>query len=435
MIDLNLLRKNSDFVVKNYFKRGYTYSSDIFNDLDAKIKKLKVDVYKLRFEYKKKSKLIGSISSNNKIFDMSINNDKLMKNLFNEVKVLKKDILDKENSLFLLESEFKNFLLTLPNLLHESVPFGISEADNLEIRKYKSLSKNFLFSEDLFNDEFHVCKKYVDFITASFLSGSGFVVLKRGIAQLHRALGNYMLDVHINDNGYEEIYSPLMVNSKSLYATGHFPKFYDDQFKIDGIDLWLIPTAEVVLANLVSNRVLQDNLLPLKYVSKTPCFRKEKSSYGKKVQGLIRQYQFDKVELVQIVDPYKSYLALENLVLDVEKILKGLGLSYRVICLCSSDTGFSSSKTYDLEVWFSKKKEYIEVSSCSNTESFQSRRMNAKYKSISKNICEYVHILNGSGVAIGRILSAVMENYLDNKGRLIIPDVLIKYMNGAEVIE
>lgn len=428
MIDLNLLRKKSDFVVKNYLKRGYNYDFNYFNDRDLKIKQLKFDVYKLRSECNKKSKLYLSLLNNNVNVSEADVNCKIR--LTDEIKLLKNELLTKQNELRLLESEFKEYLFSLPNLLHESVSFGLSSDDNVEIRRHDSIIEKAVIDCDLNNDIFDC----IDFLSSAELSGNGFVVLKDKVAQLHRALGNYMLDVHINDHGYKEIYSPLLVNKRSFYFTGHFPKFYDDQFKIEGLDLWLIPTAEVVLSNLVSSKILSIDSLPLKYVSKTPCFRKEKGTYGKKVQGLIRQHQFDKVELVQVVEPCKSYIALDELVFNAERILKDLGFSYRIICLCSRDTGFASSKTYDLEVWFNKKKTYIEVSSCSNTESFQSRRMNAKYKNLKSGVCDYVHILNGSGVAIGRVLAAIVDNYLDNFGRIIVPDVLVKYMNGIKIL-
>jgi len=224
-----------------------------------------------------------------------------------------------------------------------------------------------------------------------------------------------------------------MVNERTMFSTGHFPKFKCDQFKIENLDLWLIPTAEVVLSNIVANKVLDLYNLPLKYVSKTSCFRKEKGSYGKLVRGMIRQHQFDKVELVHVVEPSVSYESLDELVIQAEKVLKLLGLSYRVMCLCSKEIGFSSAKTYDLEVWYPYSNRYIEVSSCSNTESFQAIRMNAKYKAMN-NKKSYVHILNGSGVAIGRILIAIIENYLDFNNKLVIPEVLVKYMNGVKYI-
>ncbi len=239
-----------------------------------------------------------------------------------------------------------------------------------------------------------------------------------------------MLDLHVYKHKYCEIYSPVIVNENSMLNTGHFPKFYSDQFNLTDSNLWLIPTAEVVLSNIVNNKILEKKNMPIKLVSKTLCFRKEKGNYGKKVKGLIRQHQFEKVELVQITSPNTSYYYLEELTNHAETVLQNLNLPYRIIALCSNDTGFTSSKTYDLEVWFPKRKRYIEVSSCSNTESFQSYRMNTKIK----NTQTPPHILNGSGLAIGRVLLGLIENYSDNNGNITIPDVLKKYMNGKSII-
>ncbi len=257
--------------------------------------------------------------------------------------------------------------------------------------------------------------------------------MKNEIALLHRAIGNYMLDLHVFKHKYTEIYSPLIVNENSMINTGHFPKFYNDQFNINNTNLWLIPTAEVTLSNIIINKKIKKSELPLKFVSKTSCFRKEKGNYGYKIKGLIRQHQFDKVELVQIAAPDKSFLSLEEITFHAETILKNLNLPYRILSLCSGDIGFSSSKTYDIEVWLPKRKMYMEISSCSNTKSFQSKRMNARI--IYNNKYEYPHILNGSGLAIGRTLLAIIENYSIENGDILIPNVLSKYMNGKKIIK
>lgn len=423
MINVEFLR-NVDFKILNNFKsRGFDYDSVYFNDIDYQIRRLKTDIYKLKYRHRLMSLLVKNLKHKKMSFEF----------LFNEIFLLKNFISQNCLCLNELEAKFNLFLLHIPNLLHESVPIGESHIDNVEIRFFSSECSILNFDDVLFND-FECNKEYIDFDVSAKISGSGFVILRNSLAQLHRALGNYMIDLHIMEHGYEEIYSPLLVNEASMFATGHFPKFIDDQFNISGTKLWLIPTSEVVLSNLVSSFKIDSTSFPLKFVSKTACFRKERGKYGYKVKGLIRQHQFDKVELVQVVKPERSYDALEELVFHAEKVLQNLNLSYRVISLCSKDIGFTSSKTYDLEVWFPKRKMYVEVSSCSNTEAFQSRRMSAKFKN---DVGQWIfpHILNGSGLAIGRILLAIIENYSDKNGNLVVPDVLISYMNGKNLIE
>lgn len=423
MINVEFLR-NVDFKILNNFKsRGFEYDDVYFNDTDLKIRKLKTEVYRLKYRHRLMSLLVKDLKQKKMSFEF----------LFKEIFCLKNAINEMCLCLNELESQFDLFLLNIPNLLHESVPLGNSLIDNVEIRFFSDEHSVLKFDEVLFND-FECNKEYIDFDLSAKISGSGFVILKKFVAQLHRALGNYMIDLHIMEHGYDEIYSPLLVNEESMFATGHFPKFIDDQFNISGTKLWLIPTSEVVLSNLVSGMKAEIETFPLKFVSKTACFRKEKGKYGYKVKGLIRQHQFDKVELVQVVNPEKSYDSLEELVFHAEKVLQNLNLPYRVISLCSKDIGFTSSKTYDLEVWFPKRKMYVEVSSCSNTETFQSRRMSAKFKN-SAGQWTLPHILNGSGLAIGRVLLAIIENYSDKNGNLIIPDVLVSYMNGKNLIE
>ncbi len=418
MIDLKFLRDNIDLVFNVSARRGYHFDICYFKELDNNIRKIKTDIQKIRHENKLNSKKFNILKKNNGLVD----------NLLIEIELLKKKLSENEKKLELLLNDYNKFLFSIPNLIDYSVPKGNSSFDNLEIKLYNSSNK---ISNNNF-DEFILSNinNFIDFEMSSLTSGSGFVFLKEGIATLHRALGNYMLDVHVNVNGYKEIYPPFLVNEKSMYSTGHFPKFYYDQFKIEDEDLWLIPTGEVVLANLARNKTFNHCDLPLKYVTKTPCFRKEKGSYGKMVKGMIRQHQFEKVELLQITEPIDSYKALDEIVFHAESILKGLDLSYRVISLCEKDIGFSSTKTYDLEVWFPMKKTYIEVSSCSNTESFQSVRMNSKFKNKFSNSNDFVHILNGSGLAIGRVLMAIIENYFENN-KIVIPNSLKKYMGNS----
>lgn len=419
MIDFNFLKSNKDYVIKNFYKRGFDFKYDIFFDYFFKIKNLKTEIYLLQREHNLLSYLVFVYKNDLNFFNF----------LILKIKHLKTILVGKNCILKNFDKNFDTFLSNIPNLLHNSVPIGKSASNNIEIRTF--VNNYTSFNCELFND-FESRNAFLDFDVASNMSGSGFVILKSELAELHRALGNYMLDKHIFFHGYKEIYSPVLVNSNSMYFSGHFPKFREDQFNIHDSDLWLIPTAEVILTNLVANSHIKYNDLPLKFVSKTLCFRKEKGNYGYLVKGIIRQHQFDKVELVQVVEPNKSYEALEELVFHAESILQDLNLSYRVLSLCSADIGFTSSKTYDIEVWMPKRKIYLEVSSCSNTETFQSRRMNSKIISKNKNFLP--HILNGSGLAIGRVLLSIIENYSDSFGNIKIPDVLIKYMNGKSTI-
>ncbi len=422
MIDLYFFRYNKDYVIRNFKKRGFIFDYDSFFELDDNIKLMKTDIYLAQREHKLMSFFLLKIGHYG-VF---------LKFIRLKIDFLKKDILDKKNILISLCDKFDELVRCLPNLLCESVPFGRGITDNVEIRTFINSKNNCdVFNDNLFKD-FEINKNYLDFDLSAKISGSGFVILRKSLAELHRAVGNYMLDRHVFLCGYEEIYSPLLVNSSSMYYSGHFPKFKDDQFGIADLNLWLIPTGEVVLVNLFSNSRLKYDNLPLKLVSKTSCFRKEKGNYGYIVKGMIRQHQFDKVELVHVVEPSMSYDSLEELVFNAESILRELDLPYRVLSLCSADIGFSSSKTYDLEVWMPKRKVYLEVSSCSNTESFQARRMNAKIQ--LNGLLDFPHILNGSGLAIGRIVLSIVENYSDSFGNIIVPDVLVKYMNGKKYI-
>ncbi|HIH2762620.1 MAG TPA: serine--tRNA ligase [Candidatus Azoamicus sp. MARI] len=418
MLDKNYLRHNKDSV-SNFKFRGFSFNYFFFEKLDLKIRFFKTKIYKLQYKHNVLSSIVKTLKHADFTFSYFLS----------EIFFLKYLMININDKLIYLEKIFNDFLLRIPNLLHKSVYYGLNEIDNVEIRVflYNSFKNRSLLKD------FEADKKYIDFETASKISGSGFVVLKSYLAQLYRALGNYMLDLHIFEHGYKEIYSPLIVKEQTMINSGQLPKFSKDQFSIMDSDMWLIPTAEVVLTNIVANSNVQLNDLPLKFVSKTACFRKERGSYGSRVRGLIRQHQFDKVELVNIVLPSDSYLYLEELVYQAEKVLQNLFLPYRIISLCSSDVGFSSAKTYDIEAWFPKRKMYIEVSSCSNTETFQSIRMKSKIFDGSKFFC-YPHMLNGSGLALGRVLLCLIENYSDLNGDLIIPDVLLKYMNGIEKI-
>lgn len=421
MINLEDIRNKGFFVYNNLKKRNFELNVFEFYNLDNDIKMTKKNMYNMQYRKNLFTLLIQSFKSNLIKYSYLISEIFIFKNFISVYDAILKD----------LEKKLENFLLFIPNVLHKSVPLGQNSKDNIEIRNFNSF-KNY---DEFFLFDLESNKNYIDFGLSAEISGSGFVILKKEIAQLYRSLGNYMIDLHVIEHGYEEIHSPLMINENSLKSTGHLPKFSNDLFKILDFDLWLIPTAEVILTNLMRNKKIFKNAMPLNYVSKTSCFRKEKGNYGCKVNGLIRQHQFDKVELVKIVEPASSYNYLEELTFHAEKILQNLNLSYRVISLCSGDIGFSASKTYDLEVWFPKRKMYVEVSSCSNTETFQSIRMKTKIKSDNSKFFCYPHVLNGSALAIGRVFLALIENYSDSLGNLIVPDVLIKYMNGQNLIK
>jgi seryl-tRNA synthetase len=318
-------------------------------------------------------------------------------------------------------------------VLHESVPEGKDENDNLEVRKWGEPRKFSFTPKD--HIDLGEALKMLDFEAASKLSGARFSVLRGNLARLQRALAQFMLDLHVQEHGYQECYVPYLVHEKCLYGTGQLPKFADEIFSISGE--WpfsLIPTAEVPLTNLVRDEILNGAELPMKLVAHTPCFRSEAGSYGKDARGMIRQHQFEKVELVQIVKPENSMQALEELTMHAETVLKKLNLPYRVLALCSGDVGFSATKTYDLEVWLPGQNRYREISSCSNCTDFQARRMQARYKTNDMKKPELVHTLNGSGLAVGRTLIAIMENYQDENGRITVPEVLQPYMNGIKII-
>jgi len=354
MIDLNKLKYSTNDINYYFKRRDIIFNMYEILDLDKKIKEEKKKLYDFQKERNNISYLISK--DKKKIF------------LKEKIIVLKKNINKKKKILLNLEQKLNKIIYSLPNVLHKTVPKGKSADDNIEIRNFSNYLLNFNLrkKKKLINIESN--SEYIDFKLSAKLCGSGFVILKDLFAQLHRALGDYMLDLHVSNHGYKEIYSPLIVTGNTMFLTGHFPKFTSDQFNISNSDLWLIPTSEIILANIFTDKNISYKNLPLKMVSRTPCFRKEKGNYGYKVKGLIRQHQFEKVELLHITEPQKSYDALDELIFNAEKILQNLGLSYRIICLCDKDIGFTASKTYDIEVWLPKHKMYLEVSSCSNNE-------------------------------------------------------------------
>ena len=423
MLDSKTLRKETKKVSLSLKKRGSDFDLDSYLKMDQKMRDLISTVEELRSSKNNINKSIASpeISENDK------------SDLISEVGTINKKLKESEQSLNELSEQTKKMGLEIPNILDESVPEGSSEEGNIEVRSWGKLPKFDFEPKD--HSELGESNGGIDFESAAKLSGSRFVVMKDGYARLHRALKQFMLDVQTEENGYTEMYVPNIVRSDCLEGTGQLPKFAEDQYKIENEEgLYLIPTAEVPLTNLIRESILEENELPIKMTAHTPCFRQEAGSYGKDTKGMIRQHQFEKVELVHIVKPDESYKALEELTKNAESILQKLKLPYRLMLLCSGDTGFSAAKTYDLEVWLPSQETYREISSCSNCESFQSRRMKARYKNSKSKQTDYPHTLNGSGLAIGRTLIAVLENYQNEDGSVTIPDVLRPYMQNRERI-
>lgn len=418
MLDIQLLRDDINAVAKRLASRGFNLDVDRFNKLEQQRKVLQTQTQEIQNQRNVRSKEIGQAKARGENVDA----------IMADVNKLLDDLKHKEQALSELQNEIQAMLLEIPNVPHDSVPLGKSEADNVVVRKWGEVPK-FNFTPKEHFDLKPCLDNGMNFDTSAKLSGTGFVVLSGSIARLQRALAQFMLDLHTNEHGYTEKYVPYLVKSDCLYGTNQFPKFMDDQFSTNN-NLWLIPTAEVSLTNIVREEILEDIVLPLKFTAITPCFRKESGGYGKDTKGMIRQHQFEKVELVQIVKPEDSYLALEELTGHAEKVLQKLEIPYRVVSLCTGDIGFGAAKTYDLEVWLPGQNAYREISSCSNTESFQARRMQARWRNPATKKPEPVHTLNGSGVAIGRALIAVLENYQQADGSIKVPTVLQPYMGG-----
>jgi len=424
MLDPKYFRNEIDFAVERLKLRGFQFDVTHTNELEAQRKQLQMDTQELQNKKNVRSKEIGKVKAEG--------GD--AKALLKEVAGLAQKLDGSESKLQTLLDEIKLLQMGVPNLPHESVPEGLTEDDNVEVRKWGT-PREFDFEPQ---DHADLGEKlgYMDFETSVKLTGSRFVVLRRPLARLHRALIQFMLDVQTEENGYEEMYVPYIVNKDSLYGTGQLPKFAEEQFKLEGDqDFYLIPTAEVPVTNTVRGEILSGPQLPLKFVSHTPCFRSEAGSYGRDTKGMIRQHQFEKVELVWITKSENSYEALEQLTNHAEAILQKLNLPYRVMALCGGDMGFSAAKTYDIEVWLPGQQKYREISSCSNCEDFQARRMKTRWRNPETGKPELVHTLNGSGLAVGRTLVAVLENFQDKEGRIHIPEALQPYMNGMTVIE
>ncbi len=428
MLDPKYLRQDIEETAKRLAMRGFTLDVDAINELEESRKKLQIKTQELQNERNMRSKSIGQAKARGE--DIQPLREAVGK-LGDEL-----DLIKAEQDAVL--EKIKAIALTLPNLPDESVPAGKDEDENVEILKWGE-PKQFDFEVKDHVDLGEGLDKGLDFEAGVKLSGARFTVMRGQVARLHRALSQYMLDVHTLTNGYTEMYVPYLVNKESLYGTGQLPKFSEDLFHTQALvedqhTFSLIPTAEVPLTNCARDEIFDESSLPIKLTAHTPCFRSEAGSYGRDTRGLIRQHQFDKVELVQLVRPEDSLTALEELTGHAEQILQALELPYRKVVLCTGDMGFGSSKTYDLEVWLPAQNTYREISSCSTMNDFQARRMQARFKRKGEKKPELLHTLNGSGLAVGRTLVAVLENYQQQDGSIVIPEVLKPYMAGIEVI-
>ncbi len=429
MLDIQTLRTDLAGVAARLATRKFVLDTATFEQLEAERKTIQTRTQELQAKRNATSKLIGQAKAKGE--DTTA--------IMAEVGALGDELKQLEAKLPQVLRALDDFLAVLPNTPHESVPVGLSEADNLEVRKVGEVPQ---FGFDVKD---HVTLgeglSGLDFETATKIAGARFTLLKGPLARMHRALAQFMLDTHTDQHGYVETYVPFMVNAESMRGTGQLPKFEEDLFRVPRVvsddgeerNFYLIPTAEVPVTNMVRDEIVALEKLPMKFVAHTPCFRSEAGSYGRDTRGMIRQHQFEKVELVQMVHPEKSYEALESLLGHAETILKKLGLPYRVVKLCTGDMGFSSATTYDIEVWLPAQSTYREISSCSNFEAFQARRMQARFRNAAGKP-ELLHTLNGSGLAVGRTLVAVLENYQNADGSVTIPEVLRPYMGGMEKI-
>ncbi|MDX5373040.1 MAG: serine--tRNA ligase [Pseudomonadaceae bacterium] len=425
MLDSKLVRSQLEEVAARLATRGFQLDVARFEALEAQRKAVQMRTEQLQAERNSRSKAIGQAKARGE--DIAP--------LLAEVDQMGSDLDAGKRELDAIQTELDNLLLNIPNLPHESVPVGEDEDGNVEVSRWGTpRSFDFEIKDHVALGEQH---GWLDFETAAKLSGARFALLRGPIARLHRALAQFMINLHTGEHGYEEAYTPYLVQAPALQGTGQLPKFEEDLFKISRegeADFYLIPTAEVSLTNIVSGEILDAKQLPLKFVAHTPCFRSEAGASGRDTRGMIRQHQFDKVEMVQIVEPSKSFEALEGMTANAERVLQLLELPYRKLALCTGDMGFSAVKTYDLEVWVPSQDKYREISSCSNCGDFQARRMQARYRNPETGKPELVHTLNGSGLAVGRTLVAVLENYQQADGSIRVPEVLKPYMGGIEVI-
>jgi seryl-tRNA synthetase len=425
MLDLRFIRENLDYVKRRIQERGAIIDFDKLLTIDEERRKVIQEVEKLEHERNVGSKKVGELKRSGKLREAE-ELQLSLKSLSEQVKQLS----EKRNQ---VEEELRNFLLNIPNIPHSSVPYGKDSSDNVEIRRWGE-PKKFDFTP---KDHVEIGKELdiLDLDRAAKITGARFALYKGLGARLERALINFMIDLHTNHHGYTEVLPPFIANRESFIGTGNLPKFEEDLFKLEGTDFFLVPTAEVPVTNIHRNEILPEEELTKKYVAYTPCFRKEAGSYGKDVRGIIRQHQFNKVELVKFTTPDSSYEELESLTQDAAHVLELLELPYRIVLLCTGDLGFASAKTYDIEVWIPSENTYREISSCSNFEDFQARRANIRYRPKEGGKPRFVHTLNGSGLAVGRTVVAILENYQEPDGSVTIPKVLVPYMGGIEKIK
>ena len=423
MLDAQLFKQDIGQIAEKLQVRGYTLDIARYQNLENERQVLQSETESLQAERNKTSKQIGAAKAKSEEVQEILDS---VANFGEQLKI-------KQTALNVIQQKLNELFSEIPNIAHQSVPVGKDEQDNVEVRLWGT-PKEFDFE---IKDHVDLGEglQMMDFKAASKLAGSRFVVMQGSLARLHRALAQFMLDLHVNEHGYTEVNVPLLVNPQSLFGTGQLPKFEEDQFSTsDAPPYYLIPTAEVPLTNLAANRIIDAQQLPMRFVAHTPCFRREAGSYGRDTRGMIRQHQFEKVEMVHIANPADSYDALESMTSHAEAVLQELALPYRVIVLCTGDMGFAAAKTFDLEVWIPSQNQYREISSCSNVEGFQARRMKARWRNPQTGRPELVHTLNGSGVAVGRALVAVMENYQNADGSIAIPSVLQPYMGGLTCI-
>ena len=424
MLDQKLLRNDIDTIAKKLAIRGYELDINKFNELEAQRKEFAVKTQDLQNERTTKSKGIGKAKGQGLDIEPLLAE---VANLGDELDAAKKQLDEAQD-------QINEMMMGMPNLLDDSVPAGKCEDDNIEVRKWGEPTQLDFEAKD--HVELGAPNGWLDFETASKLTGSRFVVMRGDMARMHRALIQFMLDLHTGEHGYQEVYVPFLVNADSLKGTGQLPKFEEDLFAIKGdSEFYLIPTAEVPVTNIARDEIIDAKDMPVKMTAHTPCFRSEAGSYGRDTRGMIRQHQFEKVEMVQLVKPQDSWAALDELTGHAEAILQKLNLPYRLLTLCAGDTGFSAAKTFDLEVWLPGQQAYREISSCSNFQDFQARRMSARWRNPETGKPELLHTVNGSGLAVGRTLVAVLENYQQADGSINVPEALQPYMGGVKVLK
>lgn len=426
MLDIRALRQDGEAIKAALTKRGYTLDLEAFASLDAKRKQADIRSQELQADRKKASKQVGELIKSG----MAVEEAKSQ--VAETLQTIDAELDREVASAKAIQEEIREFLMGIPNVPQEAVPAGNDEDDNVEVRQWGT-PKTLPFEPKDHVDVGEALDGGLDFERAAKLSGARFSVMSGGLARMHRALIDFMLDMHSDEHGYQEVYVPFLVGPEALRGTGQLPKFAEDLFKMEGErELYLIPTAEVPVTNLAADEILEADTMPRRYTCHTPCFRSEAGSHGKDTRGMIRQHQFEKVELVQMVRAEESDAALEALTGHAEAVLQKLDLPYRVVILCGGDLGFSSSKTYDIEVWLPSQQRYREISSCSNFQDYQSRRMQARWRNPETGKPELVHTLNGSALAVGRTLVAILENYQNEDGSVTVPEALRPYMRGLE---